>query len=138
ETARSFPPPPSHGRRRPRTERHRRAAGAALSSGRHRAGRRTLPWRSGKPFARHAWTRVWASAGNTRDEHTGGVGRLDHGLRFGDDRIARRDRYPGEFCLHRTDRKSTRLNSSHSQISYAVFCLKKKKKNTNNTPHVTK
>src|SRR5579859_8242535 len=29
------------------------------------------------------------------------------------------------------DRKSTRLNSSHSQISYAVFCLKKKKNNTN-------
>src|SRR2546430_2943280 len=28
------------------------------------------------------------------------------------------------------DRKSTRLNSSHSQISYAVFCLKKKKKTT--------
>src|SRR2546430_7496217 len=28
----------------------------------------------------------------------------------------------------RLDRKSTRLNSSHSQISYAVFCLKKKKK----------
>src|SRR2546430_4848318 len=33
----------------------------------------------------------------------------------------------------RTDRKSTRLNSSHSQISYAVFCLKKKK-NTKATP----
>src|SRR2546430_4766106 len=32
-----------------------------------------------------------------------------------------------------TDRKSTRLNSSHSQISYAVFCLKKKKKQ----PHTT-
>src|SRR2546430_12678947 len=31
------------------------------------------------------------------------------------------------------DRKSTRLNSSHSQISYAVFCLKKKK-TTNTTP----
>src|SRR2546427_5871382 len=30
------------------------------------------------------------------------------------------------------DRKSTRLNSSHSQISYAVFCLKKKKKKNNN------
>src|SRR5688572_33365915 len=28
-----------------------------------------------------------------------------------------------------SDRKSTRLNSSHSQISYAVFCLKKKKQN---------
>src|SRR2546430_5922647 len=31
------------------------------------------------------------------------------------------------------DRKSTRLNSSHSQISYAVFCLKKKKKDIFNT-----
>src|SRR5438309_8245789 len=30
--------------------------------------------------------------------------------------------------LPRADRKSTRLNSSHSSISYAVFCLKKKKK----------
>src|SRR5689334_24318139 len=30
--------------------------------------------------------------------------------------------------LQRLDRKSTRLNSSHSSISYAVFCLKKKKK----------
>src|SRR2546430_13466134 len=33
------------------------------------------------------------------------------------------------------DRKSTRLNSSHSQISYAVFCLKKKKKSTSSLPH---
>src|SRR2546427_7885735 len=31
------------------------------------------------------------------------------------------------------DRKSTRLNSSHSQISYAVFCLKKKNINTQST-----
>src|SRR5688572_31496488 len=31
------------------------------------------------------------------------------------------------------DRKSTRLNSSHSQISYAVFCLKKKKKKNKHT-----
>src|SRR2546430_11302994 len=31
------------------------------------------------------------------------------------------------------DRKSTRLNSSHSQISYAVFCLKKKKNKTPTT-----
>src|SRR6266849_9921442 len=31
---------------------------------------------------------------------------------------------------HRRDRKSTRLNSSHEWISYAVFCLKKKKKKT--------
>src|SRR3712207_6983654 len=32
----------------------------------------------------------------------------------------------------RRDRKSTRLNSSHANISYAVFCLKKKKKNYSN------
>src|SRR6266567_6128301 len=35
----------------------------------------------------------------------------------------------------RQDRKSTRLNSSHSQISYAVFCLKKKKKESNCNIH---
>src|SRR2546430_10983827 len=34
-----------------------------------------------------------------------------------------------EFSAAQSDRKSTRLNSSHSQISYAVFCLKKKKNN---------
>src|SRR2546428_1893674 len=33
------------------------------------------------------------------------------------------------------DRKSTRLNSSHDQISYAVFCLKKKKEDTRETDH---
>src|SRR2546430_4138209 len=47
-----------------------------------------------------------------------------------------RDARPGQFIHVRCgqqagmsveDRKSTRLNSSHSQISYAVFCLKKKK-----------
>src|SRR2546430_8919142 len=36
---------------------------------------------------------------------------------------------PGALVGKR-DRKSTRLNSSHSQISYAVFCLKKKKQET--------
>src|SRR2546427_1716910 len=44
---------------------------------------------------------------------------------------------PLGHAVHRTldrgDRKSTRLNSSHSQISYAVFCLKKKKKKKKNT-----
>src|SRR3712207_8576815 len=33
----------------------------------------------------------------------------------------------GAAALERADRKSTRLNSSHANISYAVFCLKKKK-----------
>src|SRR2546430_12402887 len=36
-----------------------------------------------------------------------------------------------------TDRKSTRLNSSHSQISYAVFCLKKKNRNTTIHRHIS-
>src|SRR5256886_7858686 len=36
-------------------------------------------------------------------------------------------RCPGSILGTTLDRKSTRLNSSHSQISYAVFCLKKKK-----------
>src|SRR2546422_4068683 len=42
----------------------------------------------------------------------------------------RRERDPdraGALVRRRTDRKSTRLNSSHGYISYAVFCLKKKK-----------
>src|SRR2546430_13082070 len=37
-------------------------------------------------------------------------------------------RIEGGLSYEGRDRKSTRLNSSHSQISYAVFCLKKKKK----------
>src|SRR5688572_31476216 len=41
-------------------------------------------------------------------------------------------RGPYEGLIALEDRKSTRLNSSHSQISYAVFCLKKKKKQHNN------
>src|SRR5712692_773247 len=36
--------------------------------------------------------------------------------------------FPADEHLQGLDRKSTRLNSSHSSISYAVFCLKKKKK----------
>src|SRR6266480_432178 len=39
-----------------------------------------------------------------------------------------------EHLEDHVDRKSTRLNSSHMSISYAVFCLKKKKKNHNHTP----
>src|SRR3712207_7367409 len=45
---------------------------------------------------------------------------------------ARRGRRSREI---RRDRKSTRLNSSHANISYAVFCLKKKKNTTQLTHH---
>src|SRR2546430_12362650 len=41
-------------------------------------------------------------------------------------RTARGNAHRGGLSRERGDRKSTRLNSSHSQISYAVFCLKKK------------
>src|SRR2546429_4397678 len=46
--------------------------------------------------------------------------------------------FPGSVPPQRTskDRKSTRLNSSHGYISYAVFCLKKKK-NTTNQSHAS-
>src|SRR2546430_7622251 len=62
---------------------------------------------------------------NDRHGHTGGdvvlselCGAVREGLR------------PPDFFA---DRKSTRLNSSHSQISYAVFCLKKKNNTVNGT-----
>src|SRR2546430_7691948 len=41
---------------------------------------------------------------------------------------------PASAFAQQVDRKSTRLNSSHSQISYAVFCLKKKKKKNTSEP----
>src|SRR3712207_7703203 len=53
------------------------------------------------------------------------LARADH--RQGDARVARRRLEDG------LDRKSTRLNSSHANISYAVFCLKKKKTYPNNS-----
>src|SRR2546427_8670158 len=44
----------------------------------------------------------------------------------------------GVLAVVVVDRKSTRLNSSHSQISYAVFCLKKKKNpRSDPTPHAS-
>src|SRR2546421_4090986 len=43
-------------------------------------------------------------------------------------RLRRLDCGEVPFCARKEDRKSTRLNSSHDQISYAVFCLKKKKR----------
>src|SRR5690606_41586394 len=56
-----------------------------------------------------------------RDRHQQGTG--DGGCRRDDPRDPGRGHLPGR---HETDRKSTRLNSSHVKISYAVFCLKKK------------
>src|SRR5438034_2026682 len=54
-------------------------------------------------------------------EHVPGAGQVPRLAREGGDMFA--------------DRKSTRLNSSHTVISYAVFCLKKKKKKKKNKRH---
>src|SRR5947209_16706096 len=50
-------------------------------------------------------------------------------------RVPRRRAGARSVVRSRLDRKSTRLNSSHANISYAVFCLKKKKIEENYTPH---
>src|SRR6266853_45008 len=63
-----------------------------------------------------------------------------HGRQLGGapHRVERRPFKHRRVGVERGDRKSTRLNSSHSQISYAVFCLKKKNKNSNNALYYKK
>src|SRR3712207_7092693 len=53
--------------------------------------------------------------------------RVVHELGGVEELLAADDDLPLGFDAHVADRKSTRLNSSHANISYAVFCLKKKK-----------
>src|SRR5438132_12318560 len=55
--------------------------------------------------------------------------RRDHAL------VRQRGRDDRRRAAARRDRKSTRLNSSHTVISYAVFCLKKKKTDKQEKPH---
>src|SRR3712207_7077739 len=65
-----------------------------------------------------------------RRQRRGGGGRGLRLLRSDDrqaDRLGRDPRGGRPRARPRLDRKSTRLNSSHANISYAVFCLKKKK-----------
>src|SRR5256885_9751875 len=76
-------------------------------------------------------------AGGSQVGHLAGA---EHGVHGGGPAALGRAEAHGKY----TDRKSTRLNSSHLVISYAVFCLKKKKKNhanpitviTDDTPYV--
>src|SRR5438270_10378960 len=67
------------------------------------------------------YTTLFRSLSTT--ETAGPVPRRFHFLRWGP--------LDSATAISRGDRKSTRLNSSHSQISYAVFCLKKKKDHVN-------
>src|SRR2546430_5065817 len=70
-------------------------------------------------------------SGVPTDEDEKGLRRLAHQIRDKKLCVKLFLRHPlhAKFLVPNLDRKSTRLNSSHSQISYAVFCLKKKKKN---------
>src|SRR5687768_17680181 len=67
-------------------------------------------------------------------ERAGQEHRLQGDRRQAQGREARAQEEPQEVARRR-DRKSTRLNSSHGYISYAVFCLKKKKNNKQQEPH---
>src|SRR3712207_6881000 len=70
------------------------------------------------PLRRRSGTNISAFGGATRN-----LGYADHGKA----NPVRRERRRGVGPRREPDRKSTRLNSSHANISYAVFCLKKKK-----------
>src|SRR5688572_13496840 len=67
---------------------------------------------------RHRWLLLHPGWAQTRNAGAAGA------------RDPHRVRSDSLLRARRRDRKSTRLNSSHSQISYAVFCLKKKKQTT--------
>src|SRR3712207_7376450 len=84
----------------------------------------TTLFRSSRPLDLEKATEPWAEA----------LRRASAGeFREGGNRLCvpllARDRWLGVVTLAE-DRKSTRLNSSHANISYAVFCLKKKKKHS--------
>src|SRR5688572_31670000 len=84
----------------------------------------TTLFRSG--FIEGAW------AGRSTELRTGRLDRRDIVRRAIDTPVGERLGIVADQV--RPDRKSTRLNSSHSQISYAVFCLKKKKTRINTYP----
>src|SRR2546422_5322467 len=78
------------------------------------------------------YTTLFRSQGHQQDPRAAGDERQGGGPqraeiaqhRLAEDRVPREREHAGQG-----DRKSTRLNSSHGYISYAVFCLKKKKTN---------
>src|SRR3712207_6875539 len=87
------------------------------------------------------YTTLFRSRGETLGVCICGVDVSDHGAGMAYDDLERvvscgerdLDRGLDVTLLHaQQDRKSTRLNSSHANISYAVFCLKKKKNHTQN------
>src|SRR5688572_31602350 len=77
------------------------------------------------------YTTLFRSAADAGHDHRAS------GTEAGSGRAGGGTRRPARGVWQPEDRKSTRLNSSHSQISYAVFCLKKKKKTNYATDRVS-
>src|SRR5205814_4683812 len=82
------------------------------------------------PDPQPSWPREWGPA---RAEPARSHRMVANRLPAYDHRRRQCERQRKTYCRVR-DRKSTRLNSSHLGISYAVFCLKKKKKHKQKTP----
>src|SRR3712207_7222648 len=76
------------------------------------------------------YTTLFRSAGVRRADRRGLAGAVGAARDGADEAHARRGAADGARRRRAEDRKSTRLNSSHANISYAVFCLKKKKHNS--------
>src|SRR3712207_8527990 len=84
------------------------------------------------------YTTLFRSVHDPREKHEQRDRQQDPHVRHYPDRYRGLDRHAGHHAYHHPerqrkrrdeDRKSTRLNSSHANISYAVFCLKKKNHN---------
>src|SRR3712207_8295928 len=83
----------------------------------------TLSLHDALPIYARNWRNGHREGRRTRRRHPGGTGRAARAREVRADPAGAGLRGP----LPPADRKSTRLNSSHANISYAVFCLKKKK-----------
>src|SRR5205814_8350840 len=82
----------------------------------------TLSLHDALPISQSRWSRACRGPdGGARRDHGGEPRNRGHHLRA-------ETAWPARRVARREDRKSTRLNSSHLGISYAVFCLKKKNK----------
>src|SRR2546422_7670774 len=75
------------------------------------------------------YTTLFRSANVRLDPAVHGLGREAESVLFGHEHLEQLPPAGQDRIQQLRDRKSTRLNSSHGYISYAVFCLKKKKKN---------
>src|SRR3712207_8496762 len=80
------------------------------------------------PYTTLFRSKGWDERQRTDDDHHADQQRDEQGRVCGQcSRTGGHERFVRQRARDRQDRKSTRLNSSHANISYSVFCLKKKK-----------